>query len=176
MWRKSGGEKLLTIAAFLIWSLQHWSHRQRWSFKPGSCSVNYKLPTKLTFTHGTDPSPGAIVAANTSRGTNKMVTLGASEMDLMPNKILWSELGSVSRGFQGRAGGGSCGRETESKASHMWNKPPDILWHSLPGDIHVSQGSRKPSWERTLQTPHLQSASRGLAIFYETEWYMEWKV
>lgn len=66
----------------------------------------------------------------------------------------------------------------------MWNKPPDILWHSLPGDIHVSLGSRKLSWERTVQTPHLQSASRGLAIFYETElcqqpnaiWYMLWKV
>lgn len=37
----------------------------------------------------------------------------------MSNKILWSKLGSVSRGFQGRAGGGSCGRETESMRGRL---------------------------------------------------------
>lgn len=56
-------------------------------------------------------------------------------------------------------------REHERKAGHMWSKPPDILWHSLPGDIHVSLGSALPSWERTVQMPHLQSTSTAPAIF-----------
>lgn len=51
--------------------------------------------------------------------------------------------------------------EYERKAGHMWDKLPDILWHFLPGDIHVSLGSWKPSWEKTLQTPHLQWEGRG---------------
>lgn len=79
-----------------------------------SCPKNYKTPVRLTFTNSTNASPSAIVPTNTCGRTDKMVALGTSEMDLMSNKILWSKLGSMSRGFQGGAGGGSCGRETES--------------------------------------------------------------
>lgn len=47
----------------------------------------------------------------------------------------------------------------------MWNKPPDILWHSLPEDIHVSLGSAgfmgKDCWNQML---HLQSQGREKAI------------
>lgn len=41
----------------------------------------------------------------------------------------------------------------------MWNKPPNILWHSLPREIHVSLGSAEASWERRVQMPHLYSTS-----------------
>lgn len=37
------------------------------------------------------------------------------------------------------------------KAGHMWNKPSNILWHSLPEDIHVSLGSAETSWEKIVQ-------------------------
>lgn len=43
---------------------------------------------RLTFTDGTDASPGAIVLANTCGRTDKLVAQGASEMDLVSNKIL----------------------------------------------------------------------------------------
>ncbi len=122
---------------------------------------------RLTFTEGTDAGPGAIVLADTRGRADQMVALGTSEMDLMSDKILWAKLGSVSGGFQRGAGGGSCGTEKEStkeKADHMWSKPSDILWHSLPGDIHVSLRSAEPSWERKVQMPHLQSTSTGTAI------------
>lgn len=69
---------------------------------------------RLTFTDGTDASPGAVVPAKTGGRTDKMVALGTSEMDLMSNKVLWAKLGSLSRGFQRGAGGWSCGGEKES--------------------------------------------------------------
>lgn len=40
------------------------------------------------FTDCTDASPGAVIPANTCGRTNKMVSLGTSEMDLMSDKIL----------------------------------------------------------------------------------------
>lgn len=73
----------------------------------------------LTFTDGTDARPGAVVPANTCGRTDEMVALGTSEMDLMSDKILWAKLRSVSRGFQGGAGGGSCGREKESTRGRL---------------------------------------------------------
>lgn len=76
-----------------------------------SCSTNHMLPMRLTFTDGTDASPGAIVPTNTRGRTNKMVALWTSKMDLMSYKILWAKLGSMSGGFQRGAGGGSCGRK-----------------------------------------------------------------
>lgn len=76
-------------------------------------AVNY-LPVRLTFTDGTDASPGAIVPANSRGRSHKLVALGTSEMDLMSNKVLGAKFGSMSRGFQRRAGGGSCGREKKN--------------------------------------------------------------
>lgn len=51
--------------------------------------------------------------------------------------------------------------EHERNASHMWSKPADILWHSLPGDIHVSLGSGQISWEKgRLEGPSRRPGER----------------
>lgn len=114
--------------AFLSWIKcnTRLTHGQKWGFVSGyspgivvSCSTNYTLLVRLTFTDGTDASPGAVVPAYTCGRTDKMVALGTSEMDLVSYKILWAKLGSMSRSFQRRAGGGSCGRETESMRGRL---------------------------------------------------------
>lgn len=52
-------------------------------------------------------------------------------------------------------------REGEHKrnVSHMWSKPPNILWHSSPGDIHVSLGSAQSSREKIVEMANLLSHS-----------------
>lgn len=87
--------------------------------KPGIPVIFPLNKLQLTFTHWTDTSPGAVVAANPRGRADEMVALGASEMDLMSDKILWAKLCSMSRGFQGGAGGGSCGRKKQSTRGRL---------------------------------------------------------
>lgn len=103
----------------------------------------------LTFAGSINATPGAVFPANARGGANQLEAPGTHEMDLVSDKGLGAELGSVRWGFQRGAGSGSWGRESEREgnASHMWRKPADILWHSPPGDIHVSLGSRHISGE-----------------------------
>lgn len=74
---------------------------------------------KLTFTGYVSAGPGAIFPANSRRRTHKVIAWGTSEMDLVANKILWPELGSMSRGFQGGAGGGCCGRKKKGTRGRL---------------------------------------------------------
>lgn len=69
----------------------------------------------LTFAGGIDATPGAVVPANTCCRADQLEALGTHEMDLVSDKELGAKLGSVSRGFQRGAGGGSCGREGEKE-------------------------------------------------------------
>lgn len=104
-----GGERLL-LPMMMNTCNTGLSHSQRPTMAT-SFSTNHMFPMRLTFTDGTDASPGAIVPANTRGRTDKMVALWTSKMDLMSNKILWAKLGSMSGGFQRGAGVGSCGRK-----------------------------------------------------------------
>lgn len=116
----------------------------------------------LTFTSRADATPGAVVLANTRGGAGEAVALGTGEMNLVSDKVLRAKLGTKSWGSQRGAGGGSCRRgkkEHKRNASHMWRKPPNILWHSAPGDIHVSLGSAEASREKMADMPNLQSHS-----------------
>lgn len=70
----------------------------------------------LTFAGGIDATPGAVVPANTCCRADQLEALGTHEMDLVSDKELGAKLGSVSRGFQRGAGGGSCGREGEKES------------------------------------------------------------
>lgn len=100
---------------------------------------------QLTFTNCADARPGAVVSAGSRGRTNELVPLGASEMNLVSNQVLWAKLCSVSRGFQGGAGGGSCRERERGKKRSMRDgkRAPNILWYSLLEDIYVSLGSSR---------------------------------
>lgn len=78
------------------------------------CRLKINVIPYFTFTNCADATPGAIVLANTCGGAGKAVALGASEMNLMSDKMLRTKLGTERWGSQRRAGGGSCRRGEES--------------------------------------------------------------
>lgn len=131
-----------------------------------SCSTNHMLPMRLTFTDGTDASPGAIVPTNTRGRTNKMVALWTSKMDLMSYKILWAKLGSMSGGFQRGAGGGSCGRK-ESMRRRLVTCGVSLPTSSgiLCLGIYTCHRQCRAFMGKDVQMPHLQSTSTRVAVY-----------
>lgn len=146
----SPGTNVLVTHIAIFWDGCNLTHRETHLYRWHRCQSRCHCPGKLVWQIRQAGSPG-----NKWNGPHVQQSTWSQiwfREQGLPEKGRWWELWEREK-------------ELERNVSHMWNKLPDILWHSPPEDIHVSLGSAvfmgKDCWNQML---HLQSQGREKAI------------